>query len=151
MDGDNKPAARCVSMRDLARSTSALIREIEDGGLLAVSRYGRIVAVIVPVPERLLVELAGGGAPVNVLLEPAAVDDQELATLELTDYERDLLKAAASTRTGYWRPDDGRDRRLDARAMFKLELEGLLDRSNGFTKITSKGVRIAKALKPVPT
>ena len=132
------PAARCISIRDLARSTSSLISEIEGGGLLAVSRYGRIVAVIVPAPERMLIELDG--------VAPPAIEEAEIEAADLTDYERDLLIEAASTPTGYWRPEDGRDVQSDFRAMFNLELQGLLDRSNGFTKITGKGVRIAKAL-----
>lgn len=141
-------AATCIPIRELARSTSALISQVEtDERIFAVSRYGRIVALLIPVPDQVLLEFEEPPAAVR---RPEAVSSHEpreqIETMRLSSYERALLAEAASTPTGYWRPAEGRDMNADSRALFQLELYGLLDRSNGFTRITRDGLRVAKAL-----
>lgn len=57
-------ASGAVAVRGLARSASAILNRVErDGEVIAVRRFGRLVAVLAPLPERLVVRFENDPPP----------------------------------------------------------------------------------------
>lgn len=135
-----------VSARSLSRATGAVIDRVErDGEVVAVSRHGRYVAVIIPVPEGMVLELdASITANTEPVSAPVPSDD-----VELSDLGRELIIDAASTPTGFWHPPDSaflEDRQSLLAALFDLEIEGFVSsRGAGALKITPTGRSAARA------
>jgi antitoxin (DNA-binding transcriptional repressor) of toxin-antitoxin stability system len=140
-------AARCVPIRELSRSTGRLVAEIErDGRALAISRLGRMVALLMPLPERLIVEFEEG-------VSPEVLDDGEEAVgdVELSPLAKEFLVDAASTPTGYWYPPESAyngDMRATFKALEELVVTKLAEEvSNTKIRVLSRGRRVAKALR----
>jgi antitoxin (DNA-binding transcriptional repressor) of toxin-antitoxin stability system len=128
-------------VRELARSAGSLINQIEaDGSVFAVSRHGRIVALLVPLPDRLVLEFDGPSS------QSWADADPECDEVELSPLQRDILIDAASTPTGYWQIPESRDVHSALRAVGHLELAGLLDRTHGALRLTKAGRAVVKGL-----
>ena len=139
-------ADRCIPIRELSRSTGEVIDEVErDGKVFAVSRHGRMVALVMPLPERLIIEIENG--------TPSSVIDGGDPTdgLELCDLAVQFLIDAATTRTGYWRAPEAAivtDRRALFGALHELDSNGLTEAFSATGKrITKKGLAVAKALR----
>ncbi len=138
-------AAACLPLRDLVRSPGAVMNAVErDGKIIAISRYGRLAALLVPVPERLVLEIEDG-TPLETAREVAA-HVPDLGTLAAQ-----FLIDAASTPTGYWYPPDSAHRDQTAgtlsRAFEELYSNALAEPVSGTKlKITTKGRSVARAL-----
>jgi len=75
---------RGASRSELSRATSELIDQVErDGKTFAISRHGRLVALVVPLPERLQLHFDETAVPNPV--------EDVVGEVELTDAQRDLL------------------------------------------------------------
>ena len=120
-----------VSARDLGRKVAEVLDrvEVEREGLL-VTRGGRPIATLRPLSSR----PHEGQAPLVVVLSPLQ--------------ERILLKAAgrAPQITGSFE-DLGDDVRDLSRAVWRLELDGLLERHLAGYKVTERGALVAAVLK----
>jgi len=123
-----------------------LIDEIErDGSVFVLSRYGRMVAVLAPLPDRTILEFSGPGWAE----ETANHEDIEPQPewLNFDDAQRAILREGAEK---YPMPFGlsglGFDVRRVAIAMVRLELEGLIDRMIGGQKLTRAGVAAARWL-----
>jgi len=139
-------ADRCIPIRELSRSTGEVIDEVErDGKVFAVSRHGRMIALVMPLPERLIIEIENG-MPV-----PEIDDGDALAGLELGALAGQLLIDAATTHTGYWHAPETAvvtDRRALFQALDELDLTGLTEVFSATgRRITKKGRAMAKALR----
>ena len=89
-------ARRAIAVRDLARSAGSLINEIErDESVFVVSRYGRMVAVLAPLPERTIVEVCGQPEPSSHLPRygdlPEADSEPEPEWLDLSPLGQEIL------------------------------------------------------------
>src|SRR6266568_5592262 len=88
-------ASRAVSMRELSRSISSLMNEVElNGSLFVLSRYGRMVAVLAPIPERAVLEFSGADWPESDFEDDAGSVQVREAWSELTDQQRIVLRHA---------------------------------------------------------
>lgn len=142
-------AARCVSFRELSRSPAGVLDEMErDGKIFAISRYGRLVGLLVPLPDRVTLEFDRDPTPISVeRLEME--DDVDIDALDLTDLAREFLIDAASTPTGYWHAPDSAlvaDSQSYFCTLFFLDMQSLTDSSDGSRRITAKGRKVAHAL-----
>lgn len=142
-------ARRAVSARELARSTGALLKEVElDEAVFVVGTRGRMVALLMPLPERTLVEVSGSA------YGESRDDDVESEFrpewLELSAVQRDAISMAASAPTGFLSLS-GLSSRYDpptaAIAVSGLELGGFLKRAAGGLRITVGGRAAAEWLK----
>ncbi len=136
-------ADRCIPIRELSRSTGEVIDEVErDGRVFAVSRHGRMVALVMPLPERLIIEIENG-SPVPVIDGGDPTDG-----LELGDLAVQFVIDAATTRTGYWHAPEAAivtDRRALFRALEELDSNGLTEVFSATgRRITKKGRAVAK-------
>jgi antitoxin (DNA-binding transcriptional repressor) of toxin-antitoxin stability system len=60
-------ASRAVSLRELSRKIAPLVDEVElEGSVFVLSRYGRMVAVLAPIPERTVLEFSGRAGPSRI-------------------------------------------------------------------------------------
>lgn len=139
-------ADRCIPIRELSRSTGEVIDEVErDGRVIAVSRHGRMVALVMPLPERLML---GTG---NDLPRPVIEAGDVLDGLELGELASQFLIDAATTPTGCWRAPETAilsDRRATFRALNELDLNGLTQElSVRGRRITKRGRSVAGALR----
>lgn len=137
-------ADRVVSMRELAQSAARLIAEIEqDGSVFVLSRHGRMVAVLAPLPERTIVEFEGEVAPqvIEVEGEPDPRWD------ELDECETVILLTALESYPmpfgvgGLSLPVN----RLGA-ALGGLELRGFIERIGAGRRLTREGLAAARWL-----
>ena len=143
--------SKCVSYRELSRSTAPVMNEVErDGSAVAISRYGRIVALVIPVPERVTFEFEGSGREATVG-RIAAEPDPDLDEIELTELGREFLVDAASTPTGNWRAPDRiylEDPRRFSGTLHELHIKDLAEwQGSGRVKITRKGRSVAQVLR----
>jgi len=131
-------------MREVSRSVSGVIAEIErDGKIFAVTRHGRVVALITPLPDRLVLEFND-----VVRSEPPDDIDEPVEPVDLTPIEEELLLNASSTPTGFCEPFDEYPAPEVSRAKFKLEAVELFERSiAGGYRITKNGRRVARVLQ----
>ena len=133
-------ATRCVAMRELARSAGALVTQVDqDGRTFAVTRNGRIVALLVPLPERLVLEFENASRTSDHV-EPTDVE------VELAPVEQAIVAEAAATPTGYWQLTDRPNIQEFVAAAVQLELKGLLHRSLDGTRLTKAGRSLANRL-----
>jgi hypothetical protein len=142
-------ASRAVSARELAKGARSLIDEIErDGSVFVLSRYGRMVAVLAPIPERTILEFSGPGW--NDEDEDCAAPD-ELADppdgLVLDEIQRAVLRNAAQAHP---MPFGVGGMPFDvsslAVALTKLERKGLIGRIGAGRKLTRDGLAAARWL-----
>ena len=140
-------AARCVPIRELSRSTSDVVAEVErEGRPVVISSRGRMVALLVPLPERLTIEFEEG-IPAPTSTESGPVIDE----LELSELATQFLIDASSTPTGYWSPPDSAHSALKG-AVFRA-LDELVQRklalweSGTKIKVMRQGARLAQALR----
>jgi hypothetical protein len=124
-------AARCISFRELSRSTADLAGEIErDGKIFALSRYGRLVALLVPLPERLILTFEDGSPMQRSHLHDQADDQIDLDSLDLSTLACEFLIDASSTPTGFWHAPDSAflaDRSQFFRTLLDLDSKGLTE------------------------
>lgn len=141
-------ANRAVSVRELARDTAALIAAIErDGTVIALSRYGRMVALLTPLPDRIAVEFAGSDPRPD-----AAEQDASIAVrpewLELGPVAENILLHAAENHPMPFEfgnlPHAGG---ALLGAMTRLEMAGLVKRFCPGNRLTSEGLATATALR----
>ena len=140
-------AERWVSIRELSRGTGYLINEVErDGKLFVISRHGRMVALLTPLPERLIIDFEEGVTRVT----SNEAQEVDVDALELSDLAREFLIDAASTPTGYWHAPDSAflaDQKSYYRTLNQLDMDGLTDSSSGGARrLTNLGRAVAKAL-----
>jgi len=140
-------AARCVAIRELARSAGSLINEVEsEGSVFAVSRRGRIVALLVPLPDRLVLEFENERPGRNWQVSEPIDDADAPEGVELSALQEEFLIDAASTPTGFWHIPESSDVHAAIRAAGRLELAGLFDRPRGTLRLTRAGRALAKRL-----
>ena len=141
-------AKRSVSVRELQRSAASLVDDVElHGSLFVLSRYGRMVAVLAPIPERTVLEFGGRNWPdPRVEEETNRVEIRE-EWAELDDAQRTVLRHAAADHparlyiSGVTLPVSP----LNV-AVSRLELMGLLERVVGGWKATVDGLAAARWL-----
>lgn len=148
---DVTSAARCVAIRELSRSTGELIDEVErDGKAFVVSRRGRMVALLVPLPEHVIIEFEER-APVTSAGRRQPEADVDLDALDLSELACEFLIDAASTPTGYWHAPGSAflaDQGGFFRTLRDLDAKGLTDFvSASGRRITKEGRAVAKALR----
>jgi len=147
---DRIVASACVSIRELSRSTGELIARVEcDESAIVISRRGRMVAVVMPIPERLSLELEASepGSPPDTRTEREA--DVDLDALRLTELEREFIVDASLTPTGFWRAPTAvfvADERAYFDTLAELAFKGLTTGSAGVHGITRLGRRVAREL-----
>lgn len=137
-------ASRPVSMRDLSRSAGALIDEIElNGSVFVLSRHGRMVAVLAPLPERTVVEFKGSEWPAEVEADIAP----EATWSELDDIERAVLRSAAEAHPMPFGLNGMPFAASElGRALGRLELDGFIERSLSGRRLTREGLAAARWL-----
>lgn len=145
---DRLVATTCVPVRTLSRSTAELISRVErDGDVVAVSRNGRLVAVVVPVPGTLVLETSDAHqVRSDAGVHPAVAPEE----LELSELARGFIIDAAATPTGFWTAPDLAllaDERAFFRALRELDAKGMTERHGAkIRRITKKGRAAAEAL-----
>ena len=145
---DGLVATRCVPVRTLSRSTAELISRVErDGDVVAVSRNGRLVAVVVPIPATLVLETSDAHEVPRITPVDSGVDPNEL---ELSELAREFIIDAAATPTGFWWAPDLAllaDERSFFRALRELDAQGMTEWHGAkVRRITRKGRAAARAL-----
>jgi hypothetical protein len=137
-------AQRTVSVRDLARGAGKMIDEIElNRSAFVLSRYGRMVALICPLPERTVVEITGPP-------EPGARAEEEAPTEEpdrwrhFDDVQKLLLaRGLDAYPKSFSLEGTGFDASKVAVAFSNLELAGLADLERG-RRLTQLGYEAAR-------
>ena len=142
-------AATVVSIRELVRSASRLIDRVErDGEIIALGRYGRMVAVLAPVPERMTVDFEGSRRTT------APDDDGGPEEVDLPDWleqdeiPRRILREALRAHPMPFSPNDFRvpiDRVWVA--LTRLELANFVERTLRGNRLTPRGVAAARTLE----
>jgi prevent-host-death family protein len=152
MEGPLEPivATGCVSIRELSRSTSELIDRVErDEAAFVISRRGRMVALVTPLPERLALEFDTAVRAVSPDGEVPDATDVDLAALQLTELEQEFIVDASLTPTGFWRAPTAvfvADERAYFDTLAELEFKGLTIRSAGVNRLTKVGRSVAREL-----
>ncbi|MGH2794528.1 MAG: hypothetical protein ACRDKG_09510 [Actinomycetota bacterium] len=144
---DTLVATKCIGTRELARSSAEHVDQVErDGTVIAISRRGKLVALLIPLPERFILELEDRTVPARV----EASEEVDIDELELTELACQFLIDAASTPTGFWNAPGSA---LEAhpkeffRALFALDMKGLTESLGaGDRRITKEGRAVARAL-----
>jgi len=139
-------ANRAVSVRELMRTASALIDEVEvDGNIFALCRRGRMVALLTPLPERIMVEFRGPAPRETADLEPEP--DVQPEWLELGPAADDLLLRALES---YPMPFSLEGMAHTASeigiGLGRLELDGLIELTRSGRRITPQGLATARVL-----
>ncbi|MGH2785607.1 MAG: hypothetical protein ACRDJ1_10110 [Actinomycetota bacterium] len=120
-----------------------------DGSVFVISRYGRMVALITPLPERVILEF-DDGAPAPSPVMPVVEPDFDIDELELTELACQFIIDAASTPTGFWNAPGAAfaaEPREFFRTLFDLDVRGLTEsRGAGLRRITRQGRKVAQAL-----
>lgn len=144
--------AKAVSIRDLVRSPGSLISEVEnDGAVVALARNGRIVALLTPLPERIVVEF--DGPPMK---ETARIEVEEIEGMTLperlsavrNETESILLRALEYHPLPLPEPSvlDPHNKVL-LRTLMYLEIEEFIERRLAGDFLTPKGMATARAIK----
>lgn len=137
-------ASRAVTVKELARSVSAVLREVEvDGKVVVLSRRGRMIALLSPLPERMIIDL--NGETPSTAEEP----DENAPEFELEPLEVELLIDAMS---GYPMPFSmGSFSRkhpggvsATAIAFSRLERKGLVENGTRGRELTAMGLAVAR-------
>ena len=134
---------RAISSRGLARGMTQILDEIEETGrAVAIVRYGRIAAVLVPVDNSERIASPDRWQP--PLLPVVEEVDEEPPRLSELGYE--VLDAIVASDNGLWGPNDSLgERTLSQRIVgcSELELAGIADRFGARYRLTKKGERFA--------
>jgi antitoxin (DNA-binding transcriptional repressor) of toxin-antitoxin stability system len=141
-------ASRSVSLRELSRSMSSLVDEVEmNGSIIVLSRYGRMVAVLAPIPERAVLEFSGNEWP-EFELEDTVEVRKDWA--ELTEEQRVVLRHAADDHPGDLYVGGVKIPASPlAVALSTLELAGLVERTFTGWKVTTAGLAATRWLDSV--
>ena len=145
-----------VTVRELGRHAAALLDELERTGRgVVISRYGRAVAYLGPLPDDYV---PGSFDRVFVVprthamasLVPEAVIDDEVSDEileELDDRKRETLQVLRDSEEEWWGPITTEHLRL-AGGCVGLELLGLAEKRHGAGrwKLTPKGLRAVAML-----
>lgn len=146
-------ATHGVTIRDLYRHAAALLDEIEKSGhCIVISRYGRAVAFLGPLPEdyepstfervHVAPRFQGMAALVPDDSE-VEVSDEEIA--ELGEEERIMLAAVAASEAKWWMPPSREELKLSA--LMRLERRDLIiSRAGGGWKATPRGIKAASRM-----
>lgn len=144
----NAAKTRAVTARSLSRDTADLLNEIEEEGIgLTIVRYGRPVALLVPL------ERPVRRAPRRVAVAPAesngagtSADDPDVS--ELDEYRRFLLLESARVAPAPYDPEDWpHDIQSFVTSRVRLEMDGFVERAGGGRHwLTAKGERAAAVL-----
>ncbi|MGH2726265.1 MAG: type II toxin-antitoxin system Phd/YefM family antitoxin [Actinomycetota bacterium] len=133
-----------MTARELYRHAAAVLDEVERNGRhVVISRYGRAVAFIGPIPEdyvptdfeRLHVAPQfHGTAPLDAAEDLPTLDDGELA----------VLGEIAATAPDWWNPRTTEEEARTMSPLFWLQELGLVtSRSEGGWQATDRGIRAA--------
>ena len=156
MEAVVEDGTRGVTARELGRHAAALLDELERTGKgVVISRYGRAVAYLGPLPEDYV---PGSFDRIFVLprthamasLVPEEVVDDEVPDEildELDERKREMLKILRDSDEEWWGPIHTDDLRLVG-ACAGLEMLGLAERGLGAGrwKLTPRGVRAVAML-----
>ena len=131
---------RSVSARALCRGIAQHLDELEtEGSTLTILRYGRPVALLVPLETNVR------RAPRRVAIEQIE-QEEPLVMPELGDVERRVLLEMAACAPDPYDPDEWRGSiGAFGGAFVRLEMKGLVDREGG-RWLTADGERVAAAL-----
>jgi antitoxin (DNA-binding transcriptional repressor) of toxin-antitoxin stability system len=151
-----EPSTKGITMRELYRHAAAVLDELERTGRgVVISRYGRAVAYLGPLPDDYV---PGSFDRIFVLprthamasLVPEAVVDDEVPDEileELDDRRRETLKVLRDSDEEWWGPIQTDDLPLVGGCV-GLEMLGLAERKLGASrwKLTPKGLRAVAML-----
>lgn len=87
----SQPHIEIVNVRELARNTSRVLEEVEEGTFVLVTRNGKPVATVTPISQDALDDFVMAHAPEFVQAREEA--EKEIAsgeTASLADFEREL-------------------------------------------------------------
>lgn len=145
-----------VTIRELYRHAAALLDEIERTGRgIVISRYGRAVAYMGPLPDDYQpgsferVHVIPRSQQMAALLPEDEVDDQVAPEIvaALTERQRAFMSVLDACDAKWWMPHSNEEMEL-RKGWFQLECEGLLEtREGGGWRITSKGRRAVEMLR----
>jgi antitoxin (DNA-binding transcriptional repressor) of toxin-antitoxin stability system len=145
-------ATRGVTSRELGRHAAALLDEVERSGrCVVISRFGRAVAYLGPIPEdyvpgdfervHVVPRFTGTAA---LATEDDEVSDEELA--ELGEEERFMLIEIAAVAPLWWMPRDTEEVRMHG-PRHRLEDRDLIEsRAGGGWKVTARGMIAARGV-----
>jgi antitoxin (DNA-binding transcriptional repressor) of toxin-antitoxin stability system len=89
-------AKRAVSVRELQRSAAHLVNEVElEDAAFVLCRYGRMVALLCPIPDRTVLEFSGPERPPPDLEPTTDHAETREEWAELSDEQRIVLHHAA--------------------------------------------------------
>lgn len=140
----------CVSVRELIRESSRWLAETErNGKVFAIHRYGRLIALMTPLPERVTLEFPEQKREEqNVPLEEDPDPDLEL---DLDAIEIELLERAAAGNPSWWEPPSHANVFGWLASLSNLEHKRLtVTRPGGACVLTPRGKRTAETLKRLP-
>ena len=150
----NARHTRIVSSRALARSTAALLDEIQsDGVALVIVRYDRPAALVIPYHEGVetpllprIAEIAASSR--HEPSERSEADDAALDALDLNETTLTVFREIAAPGERHWRlGDSDLPVRQQSIAASSLELDGLVERGAGsIYRLTLLGERLAERL-----
>jgi antitoxin (DNA-binding transcriptional repressor) of toxin-antitoxin stability system len=143
-------ASGVVSVRQLARSASGLIDRVErDGDVIALCRYDRMVAILAPLPEKIVVEFEGSGSSPRLPNEDCDVERLELPEwLENRKEAQAILLRALDAHPMPF-SNEGLPSPIGDTlgAMTHLELGGFSERTLRGTFLTRLGIAAARVLR----
>ena len=150
---------RRVTMRDLVHRGADLLDDVEcDGVSLIVTRSGRPVAILTPLPRRALSRRSVRRIPARSIVrseslggEVEAALNLKLPDLSLTRLDREILTVCADRRghpimAGFFEASAGTYQAL-VESLGKLEMAGLILKRRVGYAITATGARMADVVK----
>jgi antitoxin (DNA-binding transcriptional repressor) of toxin-antitoxin stability system len=138
----------CVSVRELIRGSSGWFSEVErNGKVFAISRYGRLVALVTPLPERMTLEFADVIRRTNEEdLDTGGPDDVSADDLVLSDEQEAILREGLAGASGWWDAPSDRVVWQWVSALSRLEIASLVKQTAGGYRLTRRGRRVAERL-----
>ena len=138
-----------VTTRELYRHAAALLDEVERSGrCVVISRYGRAVAYLGPIPDDYV---PGDFERVHVVPRftgtaslVSEVSEDEIA--ELDEAERSLLLEIAAVAPHWWMPRSIEEVRVHGPRLMLEERDLIESRPGGGWKATARGVSAAKGV-----
>jgi hypothetical protein len=144
----------CVSVRELIRGSSGWFNEIErNGKVFAISRYGRLVALVTPLPERMTLEFADviRARPDEEEPPTGDPDDVGLEDLALDEEQEAILREAFAGTPAWWDAPNHNVVWKWLAALTELETASLIKlETSGAYRLTRRGRRVAQALSRSP-
>ena len=146
-----------ATVRELGRHAAALLDELERTGRgIVISRYGRAVAYLGPLPDDYepgsfeRIHVLPRTQAMAALLPEEEVDDSvsEDDIADLKDRHRQMLEVLAASDGAWWRPASSQDFDLIPGGV-GLELRGLAEsrRTGGEWRLTPKGKRAFEVMR----